>query len=63
LANSFSDGYAMSVSPTYVPLTNGSYYSKYSDGEFPDIDWQGPLYVVSSYSAADGTIVECIVRR
>jgi hypothetical protein len=53
----------MSVSPTYVPLTNGSYYSKYSDGVFPDIDWQGPLYVVSSYSAADGTIVECIVRR
>jgi RHS repeat-associated protein len=55
LATSFTDGFGMNQSPTYVPLTNAGYYSKYADAVFPEEDYQGSLYVVNQFTASDGT--------
>lgn len=55
LATSFTDGYGMNESPTYVPLTNTSYYTKNSDAVYPEEDYQLPLYVVNQFTASDGT--------
>src|SRR5687768_6539727 len=38
LATSFTDGFGLNQSPTYVPLTNASYYSKNSGAVFPEVD-------------------------
>jgi RHS repeat-associated protein len=54
LATSFTDGFAMNQSPTYVPIATGNYY-KNSDAVFPEQDFQGPLYVVNQFTASDGT--------
>lgn len=54
LATSFTDGFAMNESPTYVPLSTTN-YTKYSTATFPEQDYQGPLYVVSQFTASDGT--------
>ena len=43
----------MNFSPTYLPITQNN-YTKNTDVAFPDIDWRGSLYVVSSFSASDG---------
>lgn len=55
LATSFVDGFGMSQAPTYVPITNSTYYSKNTNATFPEVDFQGPLYVVSNVTASDGT--------
>ena len=54
LAISFTNSYGMNQSPTYVPLTISSYYSKYSNAVFPEEDYQGPTYVVNQFTASDG---------
>src|SRR5262249_54676773 len=54
LATSFTDGFGMNQSPTYVPISQNN-YTKYSDAAFPEVDYQGPLYVVNQFTASDGT--------
>ena len=39
LATSFTDGFGMNQSPTYVPLTNSTYYDKYSTAAYPEADY------------------------
>jgi RHS repeat-associated protein len=54
LATSFTDGFGMSQSPSYVSIAAGS-YTRHSDAVFPEVDFAGPLYVVSQFAASDGT--------
>ena len=54
LGTSFSDGFGMSQAPRYVSISNGN-YAKQSGATFPEIDFGGPLYVVSDFTASDGT--------
>jgi RHS repeat-associated protein len=54
LANSITDGFGINFSPTYVPISLYN-YTKYSDATFPEVDFQGPMYVVNQFSASDGT--------
>lgn len=53
LATTIADGWGISASPTYVPITQNN-YTKYSDATFPDTDFIGPLYVVSQALQSDG---------
>jgi RHS repeat-associated protein len=55
LATSFTDGFGMNQTVSYVPLTNASYYSEYSGDSYPEYDYTGPMYVVGQFSASDGT--------
>jgi RHS repeat-associated protein len=54
LATSFADGYGNSASPTYVPISQSN-YTEHSGTEasFPDADYIGPLYVVSTATFSD----------
>jgi hypothetical protein len=55
LATSFTDGYGVTYSPSYVPLSaSAGAYTKGSSQVFPQRDYQGPMYVVPSYTASDG---------
>jgi RHS repeat-associated protein len=55
LATSFSDGYGITYSPSYVSLANsGGIYAKGSSAVAPYQDYAGPLNVVSSYTGSDG---------
>lgn len=54
LATSISDGFGINFSPTYTPISQDN-YTKYSDAVFPELDFQGPMYVVNQFSASDGT--------
>ncbi len=54
LAISFSDGFGMSQGAAYVSIASGS-YTKHADAAFPEVDYAGPLYVVSQVAASDGT--------
>jgi RHS repeat-associated protein len=59
LATGFADGYGNSASPTYLPISEGNYQNN-TDAVFPDVNYIGPMYVVSSAaiseaSAAPGT--------
>jgi RHS repeat-associated protein len=54
LANSITDGFGINFSPSYVQISYYN-YTKYADATFPDIDFQGPMYVVYQFSASDGT--------
>jgi RHS repeat-associated protein len=55
LATSFADGYGVTYSPTYVPLSaSGGIYTKGSSAAPPYQDYVGPMYVVSSYTSSDG---------
>jgi RHS repeat-associated protein len=54
LANAFSDGFDISFSPSYVPISQKS-YTPGTSAAFPDEDFRGPMYVVDEYSASDGT--------
>jgi RHS repeat-associated protein len=54
LASSITDGFGINFSPTYVPISQNN-YSKYNDAPFPEIDFQGPMYVVNQFTASDGT--------
>lgn len=53
LATIIKDGWEVSASSTYVPITQNN-YTKYADATFPDMDFQGPLYVVSQASQSNG---------
>jgi RHS repeat-associated protein len=55
LAISFTDGFGMNQSPTYVPLTNTAYYSIDTGASFPEMDYVGATYVVNQFTATDGT--------
>ena len=48
-----SDGFGITFSPTYVPITQSN-YTKGSGAIFPVYDLQAPFYVVSQYSTSDG---------
>ena len=54
LATSFTDGFGMNQSPTYVSIAQSD-YQKYSDASYPEQDYKGPLYVASQFTASDGT--------
>jgi RHS repeat-associated protein len=54
LMSSITDGFGNSVSITYAPLTNSSVYTKGTAATFPQVDFQGSLYVVKQHSASDG---------
>ena len=55
LLDRVTDGFGMYVDFNYAPLTAGApTYTKGSGAGFPTIDYQGPLYVVSSTSSTDG---------
>jgi RHS repeat-associated protein len=55
LATSFADGYGITYSPSYVPLSaSGGIYTEGTSAVFPNQDYSGPMYVVSSYSSSDG---------
>lgn len=50
-----TDGFGMYVDFNYASLTaGGSTYTKGTGATFPTLDYQGPLYVVSSYTATNG---------
>ena len=53
LATSFTDGFGMSQGPSYVSIATGN-YTKEADAVFPEVDFQGPLYVVSQVTSSDG---------
>jgi RHS repeat-associated protein len=55
LATSFSDSFGMTQTLTYVPLTNGSTFTKSSGASYPEYDYEGPTYVVSQVVSSDGT--------
>ena len=50
---SFSDGFGMRHSPTYVSIAR-SHHDRLEDAVFPAVDYQGALYAVSEFSASDG---------
>ncbi|HKE43365.1 MAG TPA: FG-GAP-like repeat-containing protein, partial [Steroidobacteraceae bacterium] len=51
-----TDGFSMYCDFNYSTLTaGGSTYTKGSGAAYPTREYQGPMYVVSSYSATDGT--------
>jgi RHS repeat-associated protein len=49
-----TDGFDNAATFSYAPITNASYYAKHADAAFPEQDYQGGLYVVSSLLAPDG---------
>jgi RHS repeat-associated protein len=54
LATSITDGFGVNYSPSYAQITNSSYYTKGSGAAYPELDWQAPYTVVTTYSASDG---------
>jgi RHS repeat-associated protein len=55
LATSFADGYGVTYSPSYVPLSaSGGIYTEGTSAVFPNQDYLGPMYVVSSFTSSDG---------
>ena len=54
LATAFVDGFGVRQSPAYVSIARSNHTRLY-DAVFPAADFQGPLYVVSEFSATDGT--------
>lgn len=54
LATAFTDGFGMRQNVTYVSIAR-SLHARTGDAVFPEVDFQVPLYVVSEFSAADGT--------
>ncbi len=53
LATTITDGWGVTASPTYVPITQSN-YTKYTTAVFPEMDFQGAAYVVSQASQSDG---------
>ena len=50
-----TDGFGVAATFAYAPLTSATVYTKGSGAVFPDLDYQGPLWVVSSLTSTDGT--------
>ena len=54
LATSFVDGFGLlQGQPTYVSIAR-SHHERQSTAQYPDADFQAPLYVVSEFVASDG---------
>ena len=53
LATTIADGWGISGAPTYVPITQSN-YTKGTGAQFPDMDIQLPIYVVSQAVQSDG---------
>jgi hypothetical protein len=53
LITSISDGWGISASPTYVPITQDNYF-KDTRAVYPESDIQAPMYVVNNVSQSDG---------
>ena len=53
LATTISDGWGISASPTYVPASQNN-HTKGASAVFPEMDFNGPMYVVSQASQSDG---------
>ncbi|MGB7739105.1 MAG: toxin TcdB middle/N-terminal domain-containing protein, partial [Steroidobacteraceae bacterium] len=53
LATVFVDGFGVRQNPTYVSIARSN-HTRLNDAAFPAVDLQGPLYVVSEFSATDG---------
>lgn len=53
LATSFTDGFGLRYAPGYASIARGSHVRR-SDSVFPAVDYSGPLYVVSDFTASDG---------
>jgi RHS repeat-associated protein len=53
LATSIKDGWDVEVKPTYVSATQNN-YTKGTGAVFPEMDFIGPMYVVSQASQSDG---------
>jgi RHS repeat-associated protein len=55
LLDRLTDGFGMYVDFSYSSLTSGgATYTKGSGAVYPTIEYQGPKYVVSSYTSTDG---------
>jgi RHS repeat-associated protein len=54
MLQSATDGYGNLVNFQYAPLSSGANYTKYSDAQFPEQDYQGPTYVVSTITQSNG---------
>ncbi len=54
LLSSITDGWTISASPIYTSIAQNN-YTKYSNAAYPNEDYVGPLYVVSSATLSDGT--------
>ncbi len=53
LATAFVDGFGVRQNPTFASIARSN-YTRLSDAAFPEVDFQGPLYVVSEVNATDG---------
>ncbi len=53
LATAFVDGFGVRQNPSYVSIARSN-HARLNDAVFPAADFQGPLYVVSEFSATDG---------
>ena len=49
-----SNGAGVQTRLVHTPLTDNTVYTRYSDGIYPVLDIQAPIYVVSSSSTSDG---------
>jgi len=59
LVSSITDGYGVKFNPTYVSIANDDNYAKAPDGglgaaAYPLRDYEGPLFVVTSFTATSG---------
>ena len=56
LATSFTDGYGLTYSPSYIALSaaSSSVYTKGTNQVFPQQDYDGPIYVAQSAVFPDG---------
>jgi RHS repeat-associated protein len=54
LLASIADGHGLATNITYAPLTDSNVYTKGTGAVYPGQDFQGPLYVVASYTTSNG---------
>ena len=48
-----TNGFGLNTNFTYSPITNNSIYTKGTSATYPVMDYQGPMYVVSSHYGYD----------
>ncbi len=54
LMTSITTGTGANIAITYQPLTSSSVYAKDSSASYPQVDFQGPMYVVSRADSSNG---------
>jgi RHS repeat-associated protein len=54
LLTGVTDGHGVATSVTYASITDPDVYTKGTAAVYPEQDFQGPLYVVASYTTSDG---------